>query len=262
MVSRLLARADLVSQRPASLQQLLLSGQPIKQSFASHVLTTFKGLVLCNAYGLTEMGYLTAFRCSEAAGFLDYLVGFGHPRAQMRVVDDQLRPVERGIPGEVLVRSQGQFQSYYREEQKTRQALLEDGWFRTDDMGYMDEEGRLYMLGRRSDAIMRGVVIVYPFAIEKRMTRISGVQDVLVVGVPDPELYNEICACVVLSPGSDLTAEGLRQQCDDVSLDWHTDLPVPKYVLLFEAFPTTATGKASRSLTQHQACQRLGLQQD
>lgn len=235
-----------------------MTGHPLKKHFAAVIGVLTDSMY--NAYGLTEMAYVTAVQCKTGSDFDDFLVGYPHPGAEIRMVDENLQPVERGVTGEVLVRCKGQFEGYYREELKTWKTLLPDGWVRTDDLGLLDKSGKLYMFGRRSDAIMRGVVIIYPHAIEKRLAQIAGVEDVMVVAVPDPELYHEICACVVVTAGSDLTAESVKKACNDVNAQWQAEHPVPKYVLVFEEFPSTPTGKVSRKLLQQEACKRLGLQ--
>ncbi|KAK7100077.1 3-[(3aS,4S,7aS)-7a-methyl-1,5-dioxo-octahydro-1H-inden-4-yl]propanoyl:CoA ligase-like [Littorina saxatilis] len=257
-VSKLLSRPDLIGKHNVTLRGLLMTGQPIKKHMAQTIGTLTRRMY--NSYGATEIAYLTAGRFEKESDFDDFLVGFPHPRAQIRVVDDNLQPVGPGVTGEVLLRCQGQFEGYRGDEEKTKKTLLPGGWVRTDDLGLVDDRGRLFMFGRQSDAIMRGVVIIYPYAIEKSLARIPGVQDVMVVAVPDPELFHEICACVVVSPGSGVTAESLKKSCSEMNAQWHFDLPTVKYFLLFDAFPTTGTGKASRKLLQAEACTTLGLQ--
>ena len=257
MVSSLLSRRDLLSKHGVKLRHLLMTGQPLKKHFAEVIGTLTD--TMYNAYGLTETAYVSGVQCKTESDFDDFLVGLPHARAEIRVVDENLQPAETGVTGEVLVRCEGQFEGYYRDEVKTQKAILPDGWVRTDDLGLLDQRGRLYMFGRRSDAIMRGVVLLYPYAIEKRLALIPGVEDVMVVAVPDPELYQEICACVVVTPGSQLTAERVKAASCEVDAQWTSELPVPRYVLLCQAFPTTPTGKASRRLLQQEACRRLGL---
>ena len=257
MVSALLSRPDLISKHGIRLRRLLMTGQPLKKRF-SEVIGTLTD-TMYNAYGLTETAVVTAVLCKAEGEFDDFLVGYTHPGAEVRVLDENLQPVERGVTGEVVVRCKGQFEGYYRDGLSTQKAFLPDGWIRTDDLGRLDSSGRLYMFGRRSDAIMRGVITIYPHTIERRLGQLPEVEDVMVTAVPDLELYQEICACVVVTPGSDLTAESVKRACNEVNEQWQNELPVPRYVLIFDEFPTTATGKASRKLLQQEACRRLGL---
>nr|KAG5700116.1 hypothetical protein BaRGS_029866 [Batillaria attramentaria] len=259
-VARLLALPDLLEQHPSQPRSILMTGQPLRKRFAAVIGTLSR--TMFTSYGLTECGYITSGLCRTADDFDDCLVGRSSASTEVRIVDENLKPLPPGKTGEVLARSKSRFMGYFRDEEKTKLSMLDDGWVRTDDLGYLDDRGQLYVFGRRSDAIMRGVVIVYPHEIERRLSTISGVHDVMVVGVPDPELFQEICACVVLDPGSTHTAESLKTLSDAINAQTTEDLPIsPKYFLLFDAaLPTTATGKVSRKLLQQEATKRLGLQ--
>ena len=110
---------------------------------------------------------------------------------------------------------------------------------------------------------MRGPYLLYPGWLERRISQCPGVEDVLVVPVPDPVLYQELCACIVPSPRVTLTSEEVRQFCSTLFLTSGKSemTAVPEYYVFFDAFPTTNTGKTCRRATAVVARQRLGFQE-
>ena len=121
---------------------------------------------------------------------------------------------------------------------------------------------QVFTVCRQAFGIMRGPYLLYPGWLERRISRCPGVEDVLVVPVPDPVLYQELCACVLPAPGASLTSEEVRQFCSTLFLTSGKSemTAVPKYYVFFDAFPTTSTGKTCRRATAVVARQRLGLE--
>ncbi|KAK7095776.1 hypothetical protein V1264_005142 [Littorina saxatilis] len=181
---------------------------------------------------------------------------------EVRVVNKDLLDQPVGQLGEILVRSPTLFGGYLTKED-TQRAFTKDGWLRTGDRGYFNDKGELFTICRTANSIMRGTAILYPGWLERRIHRCPGVETVVIVPVPDPHLYQELCACVVPSPGAKLTSERLTEFCETLFLPSDEDKMVPKYFLFFDALPTTTSlWKINRRETEAVARQRLGLNED
>jgi fatty-acyl-CoA synthase len=144
--------------------------------------------------------------------------------------------------------------------------LTKDGWVRTGAVGRLDERGHLIVDGRGSDAIMRGPYIHYPTWLEDRIRLCPLVRHVAVVGVPDPFLHEEICACVVLT--SDVTDEEEGKVLKEVQQWVERDIvvsendplcPRPRHYLSFPCLPETSTDKLQRREVKKEAAKRLEL---
>lgn len=131
--------------------------------------------------------------------------------------------VAQGSIGEILVWSPSLCSGYLNNESARTSVFTSDGWFCTDDAGYIGADGKVYVEGRQSDSIMRGVYILYPGWLEKKMKEYPGVIDVAIVAVPDAVLHNEVCACIVANGvngvvagyGNDAWSNGVSRQLED-----------------------------------------------
>lgn len=211
-------------------------------------------------YGSTDLGCLTCNFAVDPDAYEDGNNGKLFPGVELKIVDEELREIPQGRElGEVLVRSDMSFTYYLSNEDATKKTILPDGWCRSGDVGYISEEGDLFVICRSSFAIMRGAYVVYPGWLENRIKHHPAVREVFVVPVPDPVLHQELCACVVTHPEAEVTVEDLRAFCEALFLTERNDhmTPVPRYFLFFSDFPTTATGKPCRRSTAATAVSRL-----
>jgi fatty-acyl-CoA synthase len=155
-------------------------------------------------------------------------------------LDGSQLPIES--VGEVAVRGPGVMVGYYRQPSETAHAFTEDGFFLTGDLGMVDEEGYLHVLGRRKEVIIRGGYNVYPREVEDRLHAHPAVLDVAVVGVPD-EVWGEIaCACIVPVEGAIVTGDEIKEFCREVMAEYK----VPELVRFLDALPLTGSGKIRR----------------
>jgi acyl-CoA synthetase (AMP-forming)/AMP-acid ligase II len=151
------------------------------------------------------------------------LASFNHPDGQrkpgtigtpirgveMRVVDEQGAELPQGQVGEIAIRGHNVMKGYWRRPEDTAKAIP-DGWFRTGDIGQVDEDGYFAIVDRKKDLIIRGGYNVYPREIEEVLYEHPAVGEAAVIGLPHPELGEEVGAAVVLNPGASVTAEELR----------------------------------------------------
>jgi long-chain acyl-CoA synthetase len=171
------------------------------------------GFDIQEGYGLTETSPIAT-----------YSLGNVKPRAgscgkpiwgcDVKIADDQDRAVPVGKEGEVLIRGVNLMTGYYKQPEATA-AALKGGWLHTGDIGKLDEDGYLYIVGRKKDMIIRGGYNVYPREIEELLYEHPAVQESAVVGVPHPELGEEVKAVVFLKPGASATPEELRAYCKE-----------------------------------------------
>ncbi|KAK7108857.1 putative acyl--CoA ligase YdaB [Littorina saxatilis] len=242
------------------LRVIVSSGQPYCKTHMLGVGKITKSVLV--VYGSTETGIMSTKLVTSSEDYEDCNSGTPLSGVKMRVVNAELQdqPVEN--LGEILVRTSHLFDRYVNNEEATQRAFTEDGWYKTGDMGYFNDKGEIYTVCRSTYSIMRGSFLLYPGWLERRIRQCPGVEQIMIVPVPDPLIFQELCACVVTRPGAQLTSEGLTEFCKTLFLTSEEDemTAVPKYYLFFDALPTTNTGKTSRRATEAVAKQRLGLE--
>ncbi|MFD0211510.1 class I adenylate-forming enzyme family protein [Streptomyces hirsutus] len=197
---------------------------------------------LVDSYGLTES--CTAIAAASPQELVVAPGTLGRPVVGVRLeIRDPVGEVlGEGEEGEVWVRSMYNMLGYWRDPEATGNAVGADRWLRTGDLGCL-REGRLYLSSRRSDLIIRGGENVYPAEIETVLAEHPDVRECLVLGVPDPDLGQEVAAVVVLRPGSAVTEEALREYVADELAYFK----VPKrWRLTVDELPRNATGKVIR----------------
>ncbi|MEU2915354.1 FadD3 family acyl-CoA ligase [Streptomyces massasporeus] len=197
------------------------------------------GTVL-TAYGLSEAsGIVTMCRRGDDPTVIASTSGRAVPGTRIRVVDPEGRPLEPGLPGEVLVRGFNVMSGYYEDEQATAEVLTPDGWLRTGDIGVLDAAGNLRITDRLKDMFIVGGFNAYPAEIEQLLGLHPDVADVAVIGVPDARLGEVGRAYVVRRPGALLTADDL--------IAWSrremANYKVPRTVEFVAGLPRNASGK-------------------
>ena len=160
----------------------------------------------------------------------------------LRIVDDQSNPVAVSEIGEIVCQSPLATMGYYMNPEATN-ASFRDGWFYTGDLGYFDEEGYLFVVGRKKDMVKSGGISIYPLEIEGVLYKHPDVVEAAVIGVPDPQWGEAVKAIVVLKEGSSVSGEALIQFCKDQLAAYK----VPKSVDIVAALPHTEIGKVNKA---------------
>jgi fatty-acyl-CoA synthase len=208
------------------------------------------------AYGMTETSPVsTQSSVDDPLERRVSTVGRVQPHIEVKIVDSQGRIVPRGVTGEFCTRGYSVMRGYWNDPDKTREAVDEAGWMHTGDLATMDEEGYVNIVGRLKDMVIRGGENVYPREIEEFLYRHPKVQDVQVVGVPDPKYGEELCAWIMLRSGHTATAEEIREFCRGQIAHYK----IPRHVCFVDAFPMTITGKVQKYLMRQQTIDILGL---
>ena len=257
-VPRLCQMLDLLRKEPAdvsSLRALMVSGSPLSPDRLAEAIDRL-GPVVYQGYGQTEVGNIAMLTPGDIVGGPDGLLastGRPHPRVEISVRDDAGRELAPGHDGEIFVRCPYQMKGYWGDTQETRE-VVRDGWIRTRDLGHVDDEGYLYLVGRTRDVILVNAMVVYAGPIEKVLASHSGVIDAYVTGAPDERTGEAVHAFVV--PSGDRALDGttsaelaalVRAQLGEDS--------VPQTITAVPGVPVAASGKPDK-----RALLRLGGQ--
>ena len=188
-------------------------------------------------YGLTE-GFITVLDKTDYVSKPNS-VGPPQPFFEMRIVNDQGKDLGPGEIGEIIGRGPALMPGYYKRPDLTSQAIV-NGWLHTGDLGYVDEDGFLYLVDRKKDMIISGGTNVFPKDIEEIIVRHPAVQEAAVFGVPSEKWGETPLAAVILRQPADVTAEMLR--------DWINERVDAKNqrvhaVVIVEDFPRSTAGK-------------------
>ena len=130
-----------------------------------------------------------------------------------KIIDPTGKELPRGEQGEIMIRGDNVMKGYYKAPEKTREALEADGWLHTGDLGYMDEDGFVFVTGRIKELIIKGGENIAPKEIDEALYKHPAILDAAAVGIPDDVYGEEILACVTLKPGCCVTEEELRSHC-------------------------------------------------
>jgi long-chain acyl-CoA synthetase len=205
------------------------------------------GCMILEGYGLSETSPVACFnhpdrRAHTAAGRGSGKPGsIGTPIAgvQMRVVDDARAEVAQGDVGEIAIRGHNVMKGYWRRPEATAEAIDADGWFYTGDMGRVDEDGCYFIVDRKKELIIRGGYNVYPREIEEVLYEHPAVLEAAVVGLPHPELGEEVGAAVALRAGAEVGERELR----DYVKSQVAAYKYPRHVWFVDELPKGPTGK-------------------
>ena len=241
----LLAHPDIDRYDLSSLRLMSYAGSPFPPEVLKRCIQKF-GDRFMQAYGMTEA--LGASGLSPWDHVLEgersrLLASAGKESlcADLRVVDEEGLPVPAGAVGEIAIRGKHVMKGYWKNEEQTRKAIR-NGWLHTGDMGYMDEEGYLFLVDRKADMIVTGGENVYPKETEDVLYEHPAVMECAVVSAPDPRWGERVQAAVVLKEGQRATAEELIEHCKKRLAGYKC----PKAVEFWPALPKTPIGKILR----------------
>jgi len=195
------------------------------------------GCLVLEGYGLSETSPVASFNHPDRER-KPGSIGTPIRGVEMRVVDEQGNDVPEGEVGEIVIRGHNIMKGYWRRSAETA-AAIPDGWFRTGDIGRVDEDGYFAIVDRKKDLIIRGGYNVYPREVEEVLYEHPAVAEAAVIGLPHPQLGEEVAAVVALKP--DATVD--PQELVDHVKSQVAAYKYPRRVWIVEALPKTATGK-------------------
>jgi malonyl-CoA/methylmalonyl-CoA synthetase len=241
---RLLAEPGL-TRAACSRMRLFISGSAPLLIETFNAFRERTGHTILERYGMSETAMLTSNPYHAADGERrGGTVGFPLPGVGVRVVDDAGAPCPTGEIGHMQVRGPNVFKGYWRMPEKTAEEFTADGWFKTGDVGRIDERGYVTIVGRSKDLIISGGFNVYPAEIESTLNDMAGVGESAVIGVPHPDFGEAVVAVVVPRPGSTPDAAALIAELKAKIANFK----VPKRVFVVDELPRNAMGKVQKNL--------------
>lgn len=226
-----------------SLRLVVYGGEPIDEELLSRCRKIFACDFL-QGYGMTEtLGAVTALLSEHHKdGSRLLTAGKPVPGTEVKIVDECGASCRPGVTGEVAVKSDTLMQGYFRDEERTAQ-VIRNGWYLTGDIGILDAQGFLTLVGRKGGMVITGGENVYPLEVERCIRSLVGdVADVAVVGVPDAYWGESMAALVVRRPGSALTEVEVALHCAHHLGGYKK----PRQVVFVDKLDRTASGKVSK----------------
>jgi acyl-CoA synthetase (AMP-forming)/AMP-acid ligase II len=216
-----------------------IGAQPVPPSLIKNWKKVFPGHDYDTNYGLSE----TAGPGCVHLGMenLHKVGAIGVPGFdwECRIVDEKMKDVPQGEPGELMVRGPGVMREYYKNPEATGSTLV-DGWLLTGDVARVDEDGFIWLVDRKKDVIISGGENIFPVEIEDFLMDNSKIQDAAVIGVPDERLGEIVTAIVKLKPGDELSEQEFLEFCEGL----------PRYKrprkVFFDDVPRNPTGKIEK----------------
>lgn len=228
-------RYDLTSLRVAA-----TGGGVAPASLKKEILKLFPNAMILDAFGQTEMTPVTSIRVDMDEERLQHR-SVGRSIVDVRVVDENGRDLPPGEVGEILYRSSTVMKGYYKDDEKTRE-VMQDGWFRSGDLGFLDENGEIRVADRKKECINTGGEKVYPLEVEEVLIRHPRVEDVCVIGVPDEEWGTSVRAVIQLKKGEQAEPKELLDFCRAELAGYK----IPRSVRFVDELPRSPVGKMLR----------------
>jgi fatty-acyl-CoA synthase len=229
----------------SSLRTGIMAGSPCPVEVMKQVIDRMGMSEVSICYGMTETSPVsTQTRVDDSIERRVATVGRAGPHIEVKVIDPATgRAVPRGTPGELCTRGYSVMLGYWRQPDKTAEAIDAARWMHTGDLAVMDDDGYLSITGRIKDMVIRGGENIYPREVEEFLYTHPDILDAQVIGVPDAKYGEELMAWVRMRPGATpLTADALREFC----LGKLAHYKIPRYVYITDEFPMTVTGKVRK----------------
>ena len=245
---RMLAEPGL-SQQVARHMRLFISGS------APLLVETFNewkertGHTILERYGMSETIMLTSNPYDpQQGGRRGGTVGFPLPGVELRVRGDDGQELAAGEIGNIQVRGPNVFKGYWKMPEKTREEFTDDGWFKTGDVGKIDERGYVTIVGRSKDLIISGGYNVYPAEIEAYINEMPGVAESALVGVPHPDFGEVGIAVVIPKPGASIDGDQVIAQLKSQLANFK----IPKRCFIVDQLPRNTMGKVQKNILREQ----------
>ena len=232
----------------------IMAGAPCPIELMQRVMRDMHMAEITIGYGMTETGPLSTQTFPDDPVELRVgTVGRALPHTEIKIIDENGKIVSRNTPGELCVRGYNVMPGYWGDPEKTAEDIDKRHWIRTGDIATMDDSGYLRIVGRSKDMLIRGGENIYPREIEDFLYTHPKIEQVEVVGVPDPKFGEEIAACIRLNEGEQATADELRDFCRGRLAHFK----VPRYIHFVDEFPMTVTGKVQKFVLREQLTELL-----
>jgi len=246
LTKRLLNFPDLRKYDLSSIRVVYTGGAPITEPEVRSVMETFPHCRVCTSYGQTELTSISSICFNDLleSGLEEKVASVGKElfNVEVKVVDDKGKEVKPNQVGELASRGPGETQGYWHLPEETAEGSLGEGWIRTGDLGKIDEEGFVWVVDRKKDAIRSFGEYIYSQEVEDAVSTHPSVQEVAVIGVPDEKWGEAVKALVILKEGHEATEKEIIDHCRK----YLSGFKCPKSVEFYSSFPRTGTGKINK----------------
>lgn len=238
----------------SSLRMAVTGATDLPVEVMDRIFDAMPSIKILNGYGLTEAGTVAGTSPSDDAGTIVNSSGHPRPGVEIRIVDEAGSDLPLESPGEIWVRSPGVMLGYLDDPSGTAAAITPEGWLKTGDIGVLDTESRLHIVGRLKDMFIVGGFNAYPAEIENLLLRHPLIAEAAVIGVPDERLGEVGFAYVRPRPGVQVKPEEIVEWARGEMANYK----VPRSVELVDALPINATGKVQKTVLREWAADRRG----
>lgn len=227
-----------------SLRTGIMAGSLCPIETMNQVMTRMHCKDIIIVYGLTESSPgMTATRTHNSAEVRATTVGFELPNVEVKIVNPETgEECEEEEQGEVCCRGYNVMKGYYNNEEATRNAIDEEGWLHSGDLGVKTKDGFYRITGRIKDMIIRGGENIYPREIENYLFQMPQIEAVEVAGIPSPKYGEQVGAFIKLKAGQNLAQEDVKEFCRGQIARFK----IPKYIFFVDEYPMTASGKIQK----------------
>ncbi len=235
--------------------KITLSGGMALQLATAERWKQVTGCSICEGYGLTETSPVASVNPIEHIQLGS--IGIPVPSTQFKVINDDGQDLPQGEIGELCIKGPQVMKGYWQRPEATAEVIDADGWFKTGDIGVIQEDGYIRIVDRKKDMILVSGFNVYPNELEDVLASLPGVLQCAAIGVPDEKSGEAIKLFVVVKPGESLTKEQVMQHMHDNL----TGYKRPKFVEFRDSLPTTNVGKILRRELRDEELRKLGHKQ-
>jgi fatty-acyl-CoA synthase len=243
MLYEILRLPSLPDYDTSALKMIMCGGQPVSAATTERAQEAFPQTDFIQAYGLTEGGGSVIHVRPQDSRRKPGSAGQPSLHVELRLVDPDGLDVPTGTDGEIILRAPSVTAGYWDDPDMTAR-LIVDGWLHTGDMGRFDEDGFVFVSGRKGDMIISGGMNIFPSEIESILLEHPVVSDVAVIGLPDEKWGESVCAVIEVTAGAEVIEHELIDYCNERLASYKK----PRSIRVVDALPRTVGGKPKKFL--------------
>lgn len=233
----------------SSVRCWIYGGGPISTEMSRNLMTAYKSDKFYQVFGMTETGPTgMVLYPEEQIGKAGSIGRFCLPSVEIIVVDDDGQEIPNGSIGEIWIRAYSTMKEYYNNSVATKEAMTEDGWYKTGDLARKDEDGYLFIVDRKKDMIITGGENVYSKEVEDALMTHPQVEDAAVIGTPHHEWGETVTAVLVTKENAPVSLDELKEHLYDKVASYK----IPKILHFTEVLPRNPSGKVQKFLLKEQ----------
>ena len=233
------ASPEFAPEKVASLRCSYIGGAPITEQQMNALCQLFPNNHFGNLYGMSEIAPISLTCYNDTPEHITRTIGKPVRNVELQIRDLATgQPCPVGVSGEITVRAENLLTSYYKLD-IDKQAIDADGWLPTGDLGVLQEDGYVRLVGRVKELIIRAGENISPNEVASAISRLEGIADVKVIGIPDERLGEKVAAAIVLKAGASFDEDAARAELSTRL----AKMKIPEIFLIYDAFPLLGSGK-------------------